>query len=147
MFVSRLKVLPTVFSFALTSSCSPSLIGCSMRGSRWSSTPDRSPNSQTSRSSLPVSHNPARLDTPPPCRPPPPPPQRSSSQPQRRNIRLRPLHTPDTRPELNTWTASRRTDRPGDSERNSLHRDNQNRWQKYFASKITIVSTNYNFTV
>lgn len=116
---------------SLTSSCSPSLIGCSTRESRWSSTPDRSPGSRTSRSSPPVSHNPTRPDTPPLCRPPPLPPPRSSSsrRPQHHNIQPRPVHTPDTPPELNTWTTARRTGRPGDSERNSLQRQRQSNRQ------------------
>lgn len=118
--LSRTKLLRLQATESVTSSCDPSLIGCSMWGSRWSNTPDRSPGSRTSHSSPPVSHNPTRPDMPPPYRPPLlPPPHSSSSHPQLHNTRLRPLHTPDTPPEPNTWTAARRRDMPGDSERNS----------------------------
>lgn len=97
--------------------------GCSMRGSRWSSTPDRSPSSRTNHSSSPVSHSPIQLDMLPPYRLPLQlPPCSSSSQPQRCNTQLRPLHRPDTRRQPNTLTAARRTDRPGHSEHNSLQK-------------------------
>lgn len=122
--IYKINRLPLLFS--LTSSCNLSLIGCSMRGSRWSSIPDISPNSRTIHSSPPVSHNPTQLDTPPPCTlPPPPPPHSSSNRQQRHSTRPHPLHTPDTPPRPNTWTASHRTDRPGGSERSSLQRQNR----------------------
>lgn len=90
-------------------------------GNRWSSTPGRSPSSQRRRSSPPVSHNPTRPDTPPQCKPPPLPlPCSSSRRPAHRSRRLRPRHTPNSRPRLSTWRASRRRGRPGGSERNSL---------------------------
>ena len=108
---------------AALTSWRPSPIGRSTWGSRWSSTPGRSPSSRTSRSSPPLSHNPTWSDTRPPCRPPPP--CRSSSRQPVRNKLLRPFRTPGSRPEPNTWTASHRTGRPGGSERNSLQREGQ----------------------
>lgn len=92
-----------------------------MWGSRWSSTPDRSPNSQRSRSSPPESHSPTQPDMLPLYRPPPPlPPCNSNSRLKSHSKQPRPRHTVDTPPEPNTWTVPHRTDRPGHSERNSL---------------------------
>lgn len=93
------------------------------RGSKWSSTPGRSPGSRRTRSTPPGSHSPVPLDRRPPCTPPhlQPPGSRSSKE-QSHSTRLRPGRRQDSPPGQHTWTASHRTGRPGRSGRNSLQR-------------------------